>query len=245
MKPLSTDDICQYVELHIGKFHAKRLERLQSLDFRDVLKRKNPYLFKAKYINTASELVRGLLDAHLQSQEETLFGDFMEGIAIFVCGQVYGGFKSSQFEGIDLEFETVDAYYIVEIKSGPNWGNSSQQKKMQQNFAAARAVLSGLYPNKTIIAVNGCCYGIDRKPDKGTYFKYCGQLFWELISGDATLYTSIVEPLAHQAKEQNESFQLEYSRVINKFTAEFIADFCDDGAINWTRFVEFNSKHSH
>ena len=245
MNQLSTDDLCQYVEQHIGKFHSKRLERLQTLNFKDVLKRKNPYLFKAKYINTAAELVRGLLDAHLQSQEETLFGDFMEGIAIFVCGRVYGGFKSTQFEGIDLEFETTDSYYIVEIKSGPNWGNSSQLKKMQQNFAAAKATLLGRYPDKNVVAVNGCCYGTDSKPNKGSYYKYCGQLFWELISGDSTLYTSIVEPLAHKAKEQNDSFQLAYSRVINKFTAEFIAEFCDDGAIDWTKFVEFNSKHLH
>ena len=49
-----------------------------------------------------------------------------------------------------------------------------------------------------IVAVNGCCYGRDNKPDKGEYYKYCGQVFWEFISGDDELYRDIIEPLGHQ-----------------------------------------------
>ena len=29
---------------------------------------------------------------------------------------------------------------------------------------------------------------IDRNPDKGEYFKYCGQEFWNFISGEKNLY---------------------------------------------------------
>ena len=54
---------------------------------------------------TAQDLIKGFLDAFLQSQEETLFGDFIEGLAIFVCDKVYGA-KKSKLTGIDLEFET-------------------------------------------------------------------------------------------------------------------------------------------
>lgn len=52
------------------------------------------------------------------------------------------------------------------------------------------------------MAVNGCCYGRDKHPDKGDYFKYCGQSFWEFISGYEDLYTGIIEPLGHKAKEK-------------------------------------------
>ena len=31
-------------------------------------------------------------------------------------------------------------------------------------------------------------YGRVNKPDRGDYFKYCGQRFWEFISGDTNLY---------------------------------------------------------
>jgi hypothetical protein len=35
---------------------------------------------------------------------------------------------------------------------------------------------------------------------------------------------------------------IEYGKVITRFTAEFIKDFCaSDGTILWTKLVEFNS----
>ena len=86
------------------------------------------------------EFVKNILDAHLSSQEETIFGRFLEDLAIFVCSQVYGGRKSAA-EGIDLEFETDSTKYIVSIKSGPNWGNSSQVKKLRDNFKRAKRIL--------------------------------------------------------------------------------------------------------
>ena len=95
----------------------------------DVIKRKNPYLFKAKNINTAQDFVKTILDAFLSSQEEGIFGGFLEELAIFICSEVYGGQKSSA-EGIDLEFEKDSIRYIVSIKSGPNWENSSQMHEI-------------------------------------------------------------------------------------------------------------------
>ena len=167
----------------------------------------------------------------------------MEELAIFVCEQVFGGKKSSA-EGIDLEFERNETKYIVSIKSGPNWGNSSQIKKMRDNFSKAKRILgTNVYSQINIVAVNGCCYGRDNRPDKGDYFKLCGQQFWSFISGNDSLYTEIIEPLGHKAKEKNEQFLIEYCKVVNKFTGEFIQDFCDwEGQILWEKIVQFNSS---
>lgn len=104
MNQINLTDIIQYVEENITNFHQKRLIALENIKLTEILKRKNIYLFKAKNILTTQDLVKNLLDAFLQSQEETMFGDFLEGLAIFICGKVYGGFKS-QLIGIDLEFE--------------------------------------------------------------------------------------------------------------------------------------------
>lgn len=242
MSTLILKDVTEYVEQNIGNFHAKRLEKLEKLNFKEVLKRKNPYLFKAKHILTTEELVRGLLDAYLQSQEETLFGDFLEGLAIFVCQKVFKGVKSKNLEGIDLEFAKNGNYYIIEIKSGPNWGNSSQIKKMKDNFKSAKQILLNRNADLKVLAVNGCCYGIENKPDKDGYQKICGQEFWQLISDSDTLYTDIIEPLGHQAQKKNENFLTAYAKVVNKFTLKFAQDFCDDGLINWQKIVELNSK---
>ena len=151
----------------------------------DVVKRKNPYLFKAKNVNTASEFVMTILDAFLSSQEEGIFGRFLEELAIFISSHVYGGQKSSA-EGIDLEFQKDSIRYIVSIKSGPNWGNSSQVAKLRDNFRKAKRILGTNVSLTNVVAVNGCCYGRDRKPDKGDYLKLCGQKFWAFISGMVT-----------------------------------------------------------
>ena len=124
MPSITQQEITDYIAANIQVFHQKRLDSLQKLKLPNIVRRKNPYLFKAKDINTAQDFVTFILDAHLSSQEETIFGGFLEELAIFICSQVYGGQKSAA-EGIDLEFEKDSIRYIVSIKSGPNWGNSS------------------------------------------------------------------------------------------------------------------------
>jgi len=241
MKKLNLKDVTKYVENNIGTFHQKRIQSLDSLKLSQVLRRKNPYLFKAKYVLTAEQIIRGLVDAHISSNEETIFGDWLEGLAIFINQKVYNGKKSSA-NGIDLEFEKDSVRYLVNIKSGPNWGNSSQIKKMISDFKTAKKVLRTSNSKLNITAINGCCYGRDNNPDKGDYYKYCGQNFWDFVSGKNDLYTKIIEPLGHKAREKNDDFMKSYSQMINKFTKEFANEFCEDnGAINWEKLVKFNS----
>lgn len=241
MRKLNLKDVTQYVEKNIGTFHLKRIQSLDSLKLSQVLKRKNPYLFRAKYVLTAEQIVRGIVDAHISSNEETIFGDWLEGLAIFINEKVYGG-KKSGITGIDLEFDKDGVRYIITIKSGPNWGNSSQIKKMVADFKTAKKTLRTSNSQLVITAVNGCCYGRDNKPDKGDHFKYCGQKFWEFISGDKNLYVDIIEPLGYRAKEKNDDFIKSYAQMINKFTKEFSNEYCDDfGNIDWKKLVEFNS----
>lgn len=243
MKPIEISTVQGYAEKHIGAFHKTRLRSLEGLKLSQILKRKNPYLFKAKNILTAETLVKTLLDAHLSSQEETIFGEFLEGLAIFICGHVFDGKKSSA-EGIDLEFERNNIIYIVSIKSGPNWGNSSQIHKMIDNFKKAKRILGTNLSQVKIVAVNGCCYGQEKHSDKGDYLKLCGQRFWEFISGNTDLYLQIIEPLGHKAKEKNEEFTESYARLINKFTFEFGKVFCKKSKMDWPALVKFNSSQN-
>lgn len=114
---------------------------------------------------------------------------------------------------------------------------------MISDFETAKKTLRTSNSKLNIIAVNGCCYGRDNKPDKGDYFKYCGQCFWEFISGNENLYTEIIEPLGYKAKEKNDNFLKLYSQMINKFTKEFAYEFCkDNGEIDWEKLVRFNSS---
>lgn len=233
-----------FIEEQIQTYHDKILTRLESLKLKDILKRKNPYLFRVKNLNTSHELVKSILDAHLSSQEEGIFGGLLEELAIFICQRAYGGIKSSA-EGIDLEFIDDEVRYIISVKSGPNWGNSSQIAKMKDHFRKAKRILSTNSGKPIpVIAINGCCYGKDNKPEKNEYLKLCGENFWTKISGDEKLYTQLIEPLGHRAEERNNKFNDEYAKVLNKFTLEFSLEFChDDGGINWAKLLQFNSGY--
>lgn len=240
MQNIDLNEVKEYVEDNIGTFHEARIEGINKLKLETVLSRKNPYLFKAKNISTAQDIVKALVDAYLSSSEEALFGEFLEKLAIFISFKVYSGKKSST-EGIDLEFDKEGARYLVSIKSGPNWGNSQQIKRMEKNFIQARKILHTNSTLKNIICINGCCYG-NVHNDKGTYFKICGQEFWTLISGDEDLYTKIIEPLGYKAEEKNEEFTAKYNKTLNKFTREFIEEFCTpEGEIMWEKIVKLNS----
>lgn len=231
----------------ISRFYEQRLTKLVELNLLEVLTRKNPYLFKAKNLEIPADLVRGILDAYLSAQEETIFGGFLENLAIFISKDIYQG-RKSQFKSVDLEFKRNDQYFIVGIKSGPNWGNSDQLAQMKTNFKLARAQLCKLYVGLEIVAVNGCIYGKERNsfkkdsdPEK-TYYKYCGQEFWHFISGDLELYRKLIEPIDREAKKKDEKFKEAYVRKLNQMTAEFMRDFLTNHQIDWVKLVDFVSK---
>jgi len=240
LRRITISEVEGYVSKNIVTFHESRIRRLENIKLHEVLRKKNPYLFKAKDVTIASELVAGVLDAFLSSSEEELFGQFLEELAIFVAGKTYGGRKSPA-EGIDLEFRNKGIHYVVSVKSGVNWGNSAQQKKQEANFQNALKVLKQSSHVKGVEAVLGCCYGKTKTTLLRGYRKVVGQNFWYFISGSEELYTDIIEPLGHEARDHNDEFQRQKSRVINLFTQEFMADYCHDGAIDWKKLVEFNS----
>ena len=120
----------------------------------ELLKNKNPYLFKAKNITTSKEFVKSILDAHLSSQEETMFGNFMVGLAKFVCAEYFQGNKKP-LKGIDLDFNREGIRYLVSVRSGPHWGNGRAIQKMIDNFNKAETTIA----EENIVFVNGCCYG--------------------------------------------------------------------------------------
>lgn len=227
-------------------FYLKRLQSLERLKLDDVLKRKNPYLFKAKHIELAGDLAKSIVDAYLSSQEETLFGNLLEGFAIHVAATRYGGFKSVR-KSLDLEFQRDDIYYIVGIKSGIYWGNSDQINTMKANFKRAREALRAEGVTREIVAVNGCVYGrdpnafkVDTDADK-TYYKYAGQEFWRFLSDDDNLYRQIIVPIDVEAKKKDEAFRAAYNAKVHELTLDFALNFLASGQIDWGKLVDYVS----
>jgi hypothetical protein len=241
MEPLNLDEVREYVNIHVAGFHTRRIAKLEKFQFQELLRKKNPYLFRAKNILTAGELIARLLDASLSSSEEELFGEFLEGLAVFVTRQTCEGHKSTA-QGVDLEFINNGIHYVISVKSGPNWGNGSQQDKLEQDLKNAVARLKQANRAANVQSVLGICYGKTRTRYLRGYMKVVGQNFWYLISGNKDLYMEIVEPVGYKAKEHDEAFQNQRGSVANLFTKAFIDEFCDpSGAIDWVKLVEFNS----
>lgn len=241
MRPLDWESVREFVNTYIVAFHQAKIQSVEKLELQTLLKRKNPYLFKAKNITLAQDFVQELLDAHISSSEEELFGQFLERLAIFIAGQTCDGRDSNRI-GIDLEFSDRTTYYLVQIKSGTSWGNSSQQKKQEENFrAAVGEVRQAVGSEIAIQPVLGICYGKTRTSRLRGYLKIVGQNFWYLISNDESLYTDIIEPVGYRAREHTDAFNQQKARLVNLLTEAFMTEFCDAGQINWEKIVQFNS----
>lgn len=240
-----------YLAEHVmSPFYENRLNNLKQLNLHGVLKRKNPYLFKAKNIELAGDLVKSIVDAFLSSQEETIFGNLLEGFAIYVSKTLHNGFKS-ELKSVDLEFERDGIYYIVGIKSSTNWGNSDQVNRMRDNFKAAKRLLHER-GHTEVVAVNGCIYGKDRRPLKTytdpekQYYKYAGQAFWHFISGDDGLYREIIAPIDNKAREKDEAFKKAYAAKVNEMTQDFANNFMTpDNQIDWLKLIDYVSKREY
>lgn len=252
MKKLNYEKLNTFIASDvIGPFYKIRLDRLKSASLAIIAKRKNPYLFKAKNIETAGDLGKSILDASLSSQEETIFGDLMEKLAIHVCSKVFGGKKAEEkkYKSVDLIFSRDNKFYIVSIKSGPNWGNSDQINAMRKNFKNARKIIQTESGMRSVIAVNGCMYGRDNKPHKVSkkdpalsYHKICGQPFWELISGDDLLYKKIIQPLDKEARRRDETFKKLYTQKINEMTKDIVNLFYTKDNLDWDKIIDYVSK---
>lgn len=238
MEPLDLKSVETWVNENIAGFHRRKLRSIENLKLSTLLK-KNPYLFKAKNIVKAGDLVDGFLEAFLSSSEEKLFGDFLEDLAIFVAQQTAGGHKSAA-SGVDLEFFNDGFHYVVSVKSGTNWGNSSQHSKLAQDLS--NAVLRVRQSNQAanVRSVLGICYGKTKTAyHKSGYMKVVGQNFWHLISENKNLYTDIIEPIGYEAKAHNDKFTAQKGQAANLLTSQFIALYCNkSGAIDWQKLVK-------
>jgi len=241
MNKIDNETICEYVNNHIESFHSNRIERIKLLNLEKLIN-KNPYLYKAKNLESASLLINGFLEAFLSSSEEKMFGDFLEGLAIFIADKTRSGHKSAS-AGIDLEIVEGNSHYLLSIKSGPNWGNNAQHLKLVQDFDLASRIINQRNPQIKVFKILGICYGKTKTTlhAKG-YWKIIGQNFWTFISGNKDLYTEIIEPIGFRAKEHNFEFEKEKNKFINKMTEKFINSYCrSDGGIDWEKLVKHNS----
>lgn len=226
------------IKKHLDEFYSRRTAKLTGLNLTETLAKKNPYLFKAKGIQQASEIVSEILQAYISSSDETIFGDaFFEPIAKAVCGGVVGG-----GEGIDIMKETDTTVTVYAVKSGSSWGNADQWNRQRQNFQSLQNRLRKLH--KAFDPVLGYGYGKRNTDPKGSknYRQRSGQAFWEELTGDSDFYLKLIRLMKNYPQEHRLMYQDEWKKAINRFTREFLNNFATpDGDIDWEKLVIFNS----
>jgi type II restriction endonuclease EcoO109I-like protein len=235
---ISTTRLEKEVERCLEKFYASRLAGLEKLSLKKVLQKKNPYLYRALGVEKASEIVEQNLAAFVISSDETIFGNcFFEPLACLVSGG-----KVSDAEGVDFTVEHPDRYLAVAVKSGPNWGNRDQHKRQSTNFDSLRSRLYKI--QKLFDPLVGQAYGRQAsEPTENSRFRRkSGQAFWQEITGDADFYLKLVRLMKDVPARNRPKYRALWDQAVNKFTAEFIRDFCgQSGAIDWEKLVAFSS----
>lgn len=235
---MDTKKLEKLVKRSLDSFYARRLDGLESLPLKKILRRKNPYLFRATGLQKASEVIESLLAAYMSASDEGIFGDaFFEPIA-----QMASGGTVSPSEGVDVAIETRKRYLAVAVKSGPNIFNASQKKRQHEEFVALRNRLMKLH--KPFDALLGHGYGRKRSQPTKTkiYRERSGQEFWEELTGDLDFYLKLVRVMKNHPAKHRPVYQRAWSNAVNRFTREFLQDFCrPSGEIEWEKLVAFNS----
>jgi hypothetical protein len=235
---MTPDELKQLIARQLDVFYQRRLQKIGTLKLKQVLHRKNPYLFKALGSQDAHEVVSGLLAAYLSSSDEGMFGDaFFEPIAKTVSGG-----NVSPNEGVDIAIETDTVYKAIAVKSGPNPFNSSQRKRQDDEFKSLRSRLLKLH--KQFDPILGHGYGKSKKATaKIIYRDVAGQEFWKELTGDPDFYLKLIRYMEDEVIVKHRAeYELAWDKALNRYVREFTIAFChEDGAIDWETLVRFNS----
>ena len=236
---IDSEQLQHLIAQSLDDFYRRRTQKLATLKLKQILLRKNPYLYKAIGTRQAQEIVQGILQAYLSSSDEGLFGDaFFEPIARIVSGGTV-----SPSEGVDVAIETEDRYIAIAVKSGPNPYNASQVKRQSDEFASLRRRVIKL--RKQFDPVLGHAYGKKQTlpSSRQIYRDVSGQKFWQEMTGDSNFYLKLVRLMnAEVIKKHREEYQANYDDALNRYVREFTIEFCDEnGTVDWEKLVRFNS----
>ncbi len=235
------EEIVIAIAKSLDNFYTNLINKIDGLNINKIMKRKNPYLFRAKSMNGASQIVDAILAAFISSSEETIFGNvFFEPIATAASkGQ------KALAEGIDIMKEDETTIYAIAVKSGTSVFNADSRKKQEQNFMAAGKLAQ--QAKKRFVPIIGYGYGKKRSTNRGLpkfYEEIAGKDFWYELTGDEQFYIKLIRFMDEIPEKYIANFDEAYQKASNRLVKEFTNEFCnDDGSIDWEKIVKFNSGY--
>ncbi len=220
----------------LESFYKRRIEKINTLKFKEALSRKNPYLYKATGMENAQDIIKEILSAYMSSSDEGIFGDaFFEVLA----ERVSGGYVSDA-EGVDITRIKDNYYQAIAVKSGTNVFNASSRKKQYENFETLRKRIGKR--GHIYQPIIGYGYGKKTTSEDKAITELAGQEFWKELTGDSEFYLKIIDLIGDTPQQYLAAYKKAFDIAVNNFTKEFTKEFCnDDGTINWIELVKFNS----
>jgi hypothetical protein len=147
--------------------------------------------------------IKAILDAWHTSSIQTRWGNKYHALMGILVGRNkrfsdVRNTRSGDIEFIDnnpsifphYKHEKSRSIYLVQLKSGHNWGNADQRKQLSANFSSWRKSKSIDYKNYSIITVEAYSYSSECDTENHSW-RLGAKYFWWFISGEENFYERI------------------------------------------------------
>jgi hypothetical protein len=139
--------------------------------------------------NYQSEMIK----SYMSSSRETRYGDWLQTVAERAAELRFGSIRS--VKPLDYAFFENTRAYILEIKSGDNWGNSSQWKQLATNFDNIELQFKGLR-TINVLAHAGMEKAKQRRGKLAdSHYLLEGPNFWKFQTGHTNFFSKYITPI--------------------------------------------------
>jgi hypothetical protein len=231
----------KYIFTAAREFHKGQLDKLDRVSAKSLIKSVDPYILMMSPFTTKESWAVKSLDRHMFSSEEGMKGTMYEKIARFILKvRIPGARKPPQF--FDCQLYADGFLTFFELKSGSNWGNSSQWDSLRRRFTE----LQRNHAPQPVRLILGIAYG---KSSKGILEHYDGKIieirgqeFWHYITDEPDFYIELGKRLASGSKAYNSSLILKRNTTINRLISE-AEEFCfPNGQLDTELILRMNSE---
>ena len=207
----------------------KGLERIKrkEISFPKLLSKCNPYELVVN-CQTVESLVDFIMGSHKQTSSQTIWGNYLESIAVKVCEKNLNGIKSKE-ECTDIEWFCDGVKHFRGWKSSPKWCNADQKRavnlketelKNTEDFGSYKVLTSYGKTTKRITT--------------NSFVQLSGQEAWEEISNDNELYNKIMVGI-----ELNRNIIVQFIESIYISDRERIIPWMEDNFLNDNNTINF------
>jgi hypothetical protein len=232
----------KFIRKEITKFHNKKIKKIRNLSTRELING-DPFLVAMNNVNTGLCWIRQCVDRIVFASEETLRGHVYENIAKFILKL---RFKEITLDSpVDIVLEGKHNIFLIEIKSGSSWGNSSQWFALRKHFEAAEKQINLMKINKSVIKLLGICYGNSRHIERDDgIIELRGPAFWTFVSGSTNFYFTLGKLCNSNSKLYAKKVELEKHKTILRLMEQFKGNVCyNNGEINKKKLLELNGDY--